>query len=1776
MLVYDRQNQTVERVSVAENGAQGNGGSSGPSLSADGRFVAFPSLASNLVPGDTNDTTDAFVYDRQSRTVERVSVAENGTQGNSDSSEMGAPSLSADGRFVAFASAASNLVPGDTNQKDDVFVIPNRRAGGARSVGLYAGQVLSNVDFGLMPNPGEIRGRCFEDVIANGVYDAGEPGRAGSTVYLDVNGNGQLESGELTAQTTADGSYVFAQLPSYQDYHVRLVVPAGFALVLPTPNDRGVWNVFLPAGGTVGDRDFGLQVDQTLGQSENAAVSGRLFQDADGDGQQDPTEPGIPNATLFLDLNGDGIRQFDEERTISAADNPSTPNVDETGLYSFQGLGNRPYTVRVLDVPHARQTTPVGNSFTRQVYSLASPNTPPGNPQDVAVADFNRDGAADLAVAVFDRNAVSLLLNDGNGRFAQPPPEISLAPSNRPTTAPRGVGPIAILAGDFNGQGGADLAVVNNLSSNVTILLDFDGSHFASETYITVGTLPNSVAGADLDGDGDLDLLVTNEWNNTVSILRNDGHGRFTADVTAPATGNHPFDVASGDFNEDGRLDLVVADFGTYPQGGDLGDVRVLLAGSNGAFQSQVACPVGFGPSAIVAADLNGDGHLDLAVANFLSDNVTVCRGLGNGTFQAEATLSGGSGPMDLKAADIDGDGDLDLLVTNGKSQKVAILRNRLSQEAPESFAFEPAESFGVANFPDASQISLATGDLDQNGTMDLAVVNSTDDSVAIHLNSLVGGAHRLGLTGIETITGRDFGFQLVNSLPTLDPLANPGSLNEDAVQQTIPLGGITAGAGEAQVLRVTASSGNTALISLVSVDYTSPAATGTLTFAPTAEQFGQTVITVTVTDGGLDNNLATPDDNAATSRSFTVTVLPVNDPPTLDALPAVLTLDEDAPQQTVNLMGITAGGGESQPLRVTVTTSDAQLLPDLSATYSSPATTAALRFTPAAHRTGSALVTVVVTDGGLDGDLATVADNASLSRVMAVVVRPVSRPPTLDAIGNVTVNEDAAEQVVTLTGITAGGDGDQPLRVTASSDSTALVPTMTVVYTSPGTSGQLKFRPVADGNGQAVITVTVTDGGLDGDLATTGDNGSFARSFTVTVQAVNDPPQAHDDAAPTAENQVLEISWAELFQNDSDVDSPRPQWTVSAVGDAVHGQVSNAPAERRVRFVPEQDYHGLATFVYTLADGNGRSAVATVTVSVAVINDPPVANADTLSTNEDTRLDIAWSTLFQNDTDVDSPRTLWSVAAVGAATHGVVTNDPPQQRVTFQPETDFHGRASFSYTLDDGQGGQSTATVGVDVAAVNYRPTAVALAPPTVTENAVGAVVGLLTASDPDVGDTHTFTVSDGPFEVVGNLLKLKTGRSLDFESTPTVTVSVTASDADGLQVTQPLVITVTDVNEPPTLVAVAPSVVAENAAGAVVGKVTMSDPDLGDTLSVSLSDARFEIVGDQLQLRPGVALNHETEAVVLVLVTARDAAGLSVSSQVMVTVTDVNEAPMAIELQPSLVAERLAGEFIGVVTARDADVGDTLAFSVDDSRFEVVGTALKLKDGIALGRLVEPTVRIQIRATDSAQPPLTLTLPFVLTVTANPFPWSNSAEAEDVDQSGNVAPLDALILITELNRPTVRDAQGYLPAARPARSNLAYFDPFPDGTITPSDVLVVINRLNRGVTQGEAEDVGSLIKGREVATAVAFPPLTPTLSPEYRAEGVVYWSCQAAGVRPTVWGGRWEPPSSVQTRTDGDASGGELGQGADTPGWELDDELLSLLSHDVAEVRGHRRNGV
>jgi len=208
---------TTTRVSVSGTGAQANDSSLTTAISADGRYVAFESFASNLVPGDTHNQEDVFVRDRQTGATSRVSVSGTGAQGNGDSYY---PSISADGRYVVFISSAPNLVPGDTNDMIDVFV-RDRHVGTTRRVSVSSAGVQANADSESGTSAISANGRyiVFESSATN-LVPGGDANHSDSDVFLrdvqagttrrvSVSGNGaQANASSSQPAVSADGRYV--------------------------------------------------------------------------------------------------------------------------------------------------------------------------------------------------------------------------------------------------------------------------------------------------------------------------------------------------------------------------------------------------------------------------------------------------------------------------------------------------------------------------------------------------------------------------------------------------------------------------------------------------------------------------------------------------------------------------------------------------------------------------------------------------------------------------------------------------------------------------------------------------------------------------------------------------------------------------------------------------------------------------------------------------------------------------------------------------------------------------------------------------------------------------------------------------------------------------------------------------------------------------------------------------------------------------------------------------------------------------------------------------------------------------------------------------------------------------------------------------------------------------------------------------------------------------------------------------------------------------------
>ncbi|MEM6891228.1 MAG: PA14 domain-containing protein [Pseudomonadota bacterium] len=287
--------------------------------------------------------------------------------------------------------------------------------------------------------------------------------------------------------------------------------------------------------------------------------------------------------------------------------------------------------------------------------------------------------------------------------------------------------------------------------------------------------------------------------------------------------------------------------------------------------------------------------------------------------------------------------------------------------------------------------------------------------------------------------------------------------------------------------------------------------------------------------------------------------------------------------------------------------------------------------------------------------------------------------------------------------------------------------------------------------------------------------------------------------------------------------------------------------------------------------------------------------------------------------------------------------------------------------TATDSGGLSVTETFEVKVLDVNEGPTNVIFDADKIAENVSGARVGSLTTIDPDDADTHTYTVSDDRFEVVDGEVRLKPGVALDFEKVSTISIDVTATDSGGLSVTETFNLTVSDVNEGPLSVSFFSSPVSENSEGAVVGHLSVVDPDAGEIHAFAVSDERFEVVGEEVRLKPGIFLDHEEAASITLEITATDSGGMSVTETFDVTVADVNEGPSSIRLATSELAENSQGAVVGRLTTFDADAGDSHDYSVSDDRFEVVNGELQLKSKISLDHEDSASITVEVTSRDS-----------------------------------------------------------------------------------------------------------------------------------------------------------------------------------------------------------------
>jgi hypothetical protein len=351
----------------------------------------------------------------------------------------------------------------------------------------------------------------------------------------------------------------------------------------------------------------------------------------------------------------------------------------------------------------------------------------------VVSADFNGDGIPDIAATLYERNEIAVAVGRGDGWFEQP------------VYLQAGAGPIMVITSDLSENQHPDIAVVNEWENTVTILLNLGDGTFAPGAHHPVGPRPRSVAAGDVTGNGLVDLITLNLDNQSLSLLRNTGAGTFAPEAridpgytTLHGAPWHPGPhIVLGDFNGNGHLDLVV------PQ---QHQVRLMLNDGTGSFAPGPAAILhnGDGAYAIAAADLNNDGHLDLAVTTTLATPQTlhVLINDGAGAFHPPVSYDVAADPyvpgrparwtIQIAAVDLDRNGHVDLVAAQEVSGGyAAILRNR------GDGTFHSKELFAAAGV----LAPMVIDDLDGDGYPDwlVADANSTYPTAAVLLNDGTG-----------------------------------------------------------------------------------------------------------------------------------------------------------------------------------------------------------------------------------------------------------------------------------------------------------------------------------------------------------------------------------------------------------------------------------------------------------------------------------------------------------------------------------------------------------------------------------------------------------------------------------------------------------------------------------------------------------------------------------------------------------------------------------------------------------------------------------------------------------------------------------------------------------------------------------------------------------------------------------------------------------------------------------------------------------------------------
>jgi len=1277
----------MARVSVDPGGLEANGYSYGPSISHDGRYVAFRSNATNLVAGDTNYVTDIFVRDRQTNTTTRVSVDSSGNQSNYGNYYES--KISGNGRFVVFSSYSSNLVAGDTNYTRDIFrkdrqtgaLIRVSTATGGGQANSYSPYASTNFDGTIIAFSSGASNLVAGDLNSNGdVFVKNVPTDVTTLVSLGDPNNPSITPNSSSSATawvvSPDGRYVaFASFASN-------IVPGD------TNNTTDIFVRDMLTGITtrVSTDSSGAQANSSSSAPAIAVSNTGVVYVAfasfasnlvtgDTNGQQDIFVKNLSTGVTTRVNTPNGTTEAAGQATGGSSAAPAIAiNASGTVYVAFTSTATNLVTgdtnaqqdifVHILGTTTTTRVNTVNGQ--PEISPAVQPNSSSLAP---AIAINSTTGAVYIA---FGSNANNLVTGDTNaqqdifvhilgtttttrvntpngtteaagqasGGLSQTP-AIAVNSSTGAVYVAFGSTHTNLVTGDTNAQ--QDI-FVHQLGTTTTTRVNTPNGTTEAAGQATGGTsqtpaIAVSSAGAVFIAFASTHTnLVTGDSNATTDIFRHQLGTTTTTRVSVDGAGAQANSSSSTPSITRDGLTVVFASFANNLVPGDFNSTQDVFLNTQDPAPTDIA---------LSSSTVLENVAVGTAVGTFSATDATpgeqfffrLVTGTGS-TDNASFTLTG-AGALSINVSpnfEVKSSYSIRVRVTDRLGQfyeEVFVITITDVNEAPtlnaignqivfEDSGLQSVLLTGVSPGPETAQTLTFTVVSDNTGVVPNPTVIFSAGNYFLQYTPVANAVGVANITvtlqdnggtangGINTVI-RNFSItvQAVNDAPTLNVIANQNTL-EDSGLQSVLLTGVTTGpANEAgQTLTFTVVSDNTGVVPNPTVVFT--AGNYFLQYTPVANAVGVANITVTLQDnGGIANGGAD-----TIVRNFSITVQAVNDAPTLNVIANQNTL-EDSGLQSVLLTGVTTGPANEagQTLTFTVVSDNTGVVPNPTVIFS--AGNYFLQYTPVANAVGVANITVTLQDNG--GTANGGAD--TIVRTFSITVQAVNDAPTIDPIANQTVSEDSGLQSVLLTGVTAGppDEAGQVLTFTAVSDNTGVVPNPTVIFSAGNYF--LQYTPVANALGVANITLTLQD---NGGIANGGAD-TIVRTFSITVQAVNDAPTLD----PIPNQTVLEDSGQHVVQltgiTPGPIDEAGQAITVTAVSSdpavIANPTVLLIGGNYFLFYTPLPDANGTITITVTVRDNGGTASggidtfVRTFTIDVQPVNDlptivvPPVLN---------------------------------------------------------------------------------------------------------------------------------------------------------------------------------------------------------------------------------------------------------------------------------------------------------------------------------------------------------------------------------------------------------------------------------------------------------------------------------------------------------------------------------------------------------------------------------------